>query len=373
MRHLVGGKFGVPGGFQRQALGLGVPGFMGFFGKLERRMAPAQRLARELDLLGAQRLAMGLGGVGAVRRALADVGLADDQRRFVGAVFGVGNRAVHCVGIVAVDRADHVPAIGGKTHRGVVDEPGADLAVDGDAVVVIQRDQLVELPGAGQRAGFVADAFHQAAVAHEDVGMVVDDAVAGLVELRGHQFFRQRHADRVADALAQRTGGGFNAGGVAELGVARGFAVQLAEVFQFLDRQVVASQVQQRIDQHGAVAVGQHEAVAVEPAGIVRAVLEVPAPQRDRHVGHAHGRAGVAGVGLLHGVHGQGADGVGHEGGGGVSHLRGVQVGEEAWGSSRVRQAWENAGKHGKTPDFTGCTPPEPPARRCTQGAPGPL
>jgi len=59
---------------------------------------------------------------------------------------------------VAVDAADDVPAIGLETLGRVVDEPGRDLAVDGDAVVVVQRDQLVELPGAGQGAGLVADA-----------------------------------------------------------------------------------------------------------------------------------------------------------------------------------------------------------------------
>ena len=41
-------------------------------------------------------------------------------------------------------------------------------------------------------------------------------------------------------------------------------------------------------------------------------VLQVIAPQRDGHVSHAHGRAGVTGVGLLNSVHCEGADGVGH-------------------------------------------------------------
>src|SRR5690606_30397439 len=39
---------------------------------------------------------------------------------------------------------------------------------------------------------------------------------------------------------------------------------------------------------------------------------EVASPQAHGHVGHAHGGAGVAGVGLLNGVHGQCADRIGH-------------------------------------------------------------
>ena len=97
-------------------------------------------------------------------------------------------------------------------------------------------------------------------------------------------------------------------------GMARRLAVQLAEVAQLAERQVVAGQVQQRVEQHRAVAVRQHEAVAVGPVRIGRVVAQVPAPQRDGDVGHAHRRAGMAGVGLLHGVHRQRADRVGHQG-----------------------------------------------------------
>ena len=61
------------------------------------------------------------------------------------------------------------------------------------------------------------------------------------------------------------------------------------------------------------MAVGEHEAVAVGPARIGRVVAQVPAPERDRDLGHAHGRAGMAGVGLLHRVHRERADRVGHQ------------------------------------------------------------
>jgi hypothetical protein len=67
----------------------------------------------------------------------------------------------------------------------------------------------------------VGNAFHHAAIAQEHVGVVVDDVVAGTVELRAQHFFGQRetHGWR---ALAQRAGGGFDARGVAEFRVTRG-------------------------------------------------------------------------------------------------------------------------------------------------------
>ena len=56
---------------------------------------------------------------------------------------------------------------------------------------------LFSFHAAGQRAGLVADAFHQAAVAEEHVGVVVDDGVAGAVELLRQQLLGQRHADGI--------------------------------------------------------------------------------------------------------------------------------------------------------------------------------
>ena len=88
--------------------------------------------------------------------------------------------------------------------------------------------------------------------------------------------------------------------------------MQLAEVLQLNHGQLVAGEVQQRINQHGAVAVGEHKAVAVDPVRIAGAVLQMSAPQRHGDIGHAHRRAGVTGVGGLNRVHGQGADGIGH-------------------------------------------------------------
>jgi hypothetical protein len=90
--------------------------------------------------------------------------------------------------------------------------------------------------------------------------------------------------------------------------------VQLAELLQVLDRQVVAGQVQQGVDQHRAMAVGQHEAVAIGPLRVARVVAQMFGPQGFGDFRHAHRGAGMAGIGLLHPIHGKRADGVGKRG-----------------------------------------------------------
>ena len=307
----VGGERGVPLRLERGTLGAGVPGGVDLGRDVEGRVVPADMGARGLDLGGAERGAVHVVAVLLVGRAGADDGLAADQRGLGGVGLGLLDGGFDGDRVVTLHVADHLPAVGFEPFRRVVGEPALHMAVDRDVVVVVEGDQLAQAPGAGERAGFVRDAFHQAAVAEEDIGVVVDDVVAGTVELGGEDLLGQRHADGVGDALAERAGGGLDAGGVAVFGVAGGLAVELAEALELLDRQVVAGEVEERVDQHGAVAVRQHEAVAVGPLGVGRVVLEVVAPEDFGDLGHAHGCARVAGVGLLHRVHREGADGAG--------------------------------------------------------------
>ena len=71
-----------------------------------------------------------------------------------------------------------------------------------------------------------------------------------------------------------------------------------------------AGKMQHRVKHHGGVAVGQHEAVAIWPDRIVGIEAKEALPQREDHRRKRHRRAGVTGIGLLHGIHRQGADGV---------------------------------------------------------------
>jgi hypothetical protein len=63
---------------------------------------------------------------------------------------------------------------------------------------------------AGERRGLGGDALHQVAVGHDAVDPVVDDVVAGAVELGGEPLGGQRHADAVGEALPERAGGGLD-------------------------------------------------------------------------------------------------------------------------------------------------------------------
>ncbi|EXI65398.1 MAG: hypothetical protein AW08_03195 [Candidatus Accumulibacter adjunctus] len=149
------------------------------------------------------------------------------------------------------------------------------------------------------------DAFHQAAITDEGVGMVIDDRMSGPVEALRQQPFGEGHADRVGQTLPERSGGGFDAGRHAELGVPGCLRMQLPEALQVGNRQIVARQMQQGVEQHRSVTVGDDEPVPVRPARIGRIVLEVASPQHLGDVGHAQRHPGVTGVRHLDGIDGE--------------------------------------------------------------------
>ncbi len=112
-----------------------------------------------------------------------------------------------------------------------VNQP-SHITVDRDAVVVVEADELAELERAGKRADFVRYAFHQATVAEEHVGVVVDDLVSGPVERSRQQLFRQRHADGIGNTLAEGAGRRLDAEVPVDFRVTRRVRAELPEVWQ---------------------------------------------------------------------------------------------------------------------------------------------
>ena len=138
--------------------------------------------------------------------------------------------------IVAVD-GDRVPVLRQEIRLGVFALGDLGHGVERHVVGVVDEDEVVEAVVAGEGDGFLGHAFLQA-------------AVAGKRERRGGRKSCARRccsarrrilpesaiADGVADALAERAGGGFDARGFMELRMAGRDRVELAEVFHIIAR-----------------------------------------------------------------------------------------------------------------------------------------
>ena len=104
-----------------------------------------------------------------------------------------------------------MPAICLEALRRVVREPALDAAVDRDAVVIVEDDELSEPQGASQRASLVRHSFHEATVTHEDIRVVGDDLESGAVELLSASSFSAiAIPTALPDTLPEGTRGGLN-------------------------------------------------------------------------------------------------------------------------------------------------------------------
>ncbi len=216
----------------------------------------------------------------------------------------LGDGGIDRIEIVPVLDRERVPAERRVAGHPVLGEGELCVAVDRDVVVVVEKDQVVELEMPGQRRRLTRDALHQIAVRDEGE----HPEAGGLAEAGREVLAGDRHADRVPGALPERPGGHLDARRVAVLGMPRREAAPLPEALELVERQVVARQVKQRVEQHAAMPSREHEPVAPRPRRVGRVVTQVPRPEDVRHRSGAHREAGMARLGLLDGVHRQGAE-----------------------------------------------------------------
>ena len=62
----------------------------------------------------------------------------------------MSDRLINGVDVVSVDRTNHIPAIGLESAAGVIAEPAAYITVNRNTIVIVKRDELIELPDARQ-------------------------------------------------------------------------------------------------------------------------------------------------------------------------------------------------------------------------------
>ncbi len=287
-----------------------------------RILRPAVGALGKAHFLFAERVAVGRGRVLLVRRAVADDAVDNDEGR---TVFGAA-KGLQCVDdprpVVRVADPQDIPAIPFESALHVLAESEIGVAFDGDRVAVVDPAQIRQPKMSGQRGGFACHPFHEVTVAADHIDVVIEQNEIRPVVARRKPTRCDRHPDAVSAALPERTGRGLDAGGEAVFGMSGRDAVDRAELLDVIeaDRRFVGDasalqtahprQMQQRIKQHRGMPGREHEAVAVGPKRIGGVVAQELLPQRVDDRGKRHRRSGMTGIRLLHGVDGQGANGI---------------------------------------------------------------
>lgn len=97
-------------------------------------------------------------------------------------------------------------------------------------VVIIYADEVAQLQVAGRARSFTCDTFHGTPISEDAVSVIVEQIKAGLVEHCTGMCLSYSEPDRVGEALAQRSGGDFNAWSVTGFWMTWGDAIDMLEV-----------------------------------------------------------------------------------------------------------------------------------------------
>src|SRR5262249_52377370 len=93
--------------------------------------------------------------------------------------------------------------------------------IERDRVVIVNQNQIIETEMAGESARFRGKAFLHATVTCQTNHMLVENSVFGSIEPGRRHFARDRDADCVANALAERTSSAFDARCIAKFWMPR--------------------------------------------------------------------------------------------------------------------------------------------------------
>ena len=135
---------------------------------------------------------------------------------------GIDRRAVHPIHLL------DVPAIRLKTLVLVLGEGQIGVAVDRDAVVIVEIDELAQTQMTGQTGRLLGDAFHQVAITDNRIDVVRYHVEPGAVVVGCQPLLGDGHAHAVGKALPQRPGRRLDTGRMPVFRVAGGLAPQTA-------------------------------------------------------------------------------------------------------------------------------------------------
>ena len=162
----------------------------------------AELLLELLDVVGLERRAVDAVG-SLLGGAETDDSAQLDQGGLVFGLLGFLESTLDAIKVVvAVIDDEDLPAIRLVPLDDILGEGLVGVTVDGDVVVVIDGDQVAELEVASQRGSLARDTLHQAAIAEEAVGVIVDEVETRLVEDSGGVGLAHGKTNSIRDTLA---------------------------------------------------------------------------------------------------------------------------------------------------------------------------
>src|SRR5262249_40379881 len=147
--------------------------------------------------------------------AVSNVAINNNERWPVVGVEKSAQSAGQHFQIIGVAHASHIPSVAEEAGGYILSKSQSRVTFYGDVVVIVDPAKIGELKMTGERGGFARDTFHHVAIAAQRVDVVVEQFVAGLIEVRRQPALGDCHADTSRNSLSERASGGLDTGGPA--------------------------------------------------------------------------------------------------------------------------------------------------------------
>ncbi len=170
--------------------------------------------------------------------------------------------------IVAVLHPYRVPPVAIEAGAAIFRERDVGTGRQRHVIVIVQANQFAEFQMSGQRGSLRSDAFHQVAITEHCISVMIDQSMSRSVVARSELGFCDGHADGIGHPLSQRPGCDLNARRVSAFRMPGRLAAPLAELPNVIERERVAGQIQQAVEQRRSVPCREHEAITIDPIRI---------------------------------------------------------------------------------------------------------
>src|SRR5438445_86153 len=154
-----------------------------------------------------------------------------------------------------------MPAVSFKTLWYIFRESERGKTFNRYVIVVVEINQFAELQMSGKRRGFRRHTFHQIAVRHDCIGVMIDQRKIFLIESGSEVRRAHRHSHPVGKTLTQWPRRNLNSRRQAIFRMPWGLRSPLTKVLDLIQRKIVASQIQQRVKQHAAMTSRKQKAI----------------------------------------------------------------------------------------------------------------
>mmetsp|Transcript_6851 Transcript_6851/g.13635 ORF Transcript_6851/g.13635 Transcript_6851/m.13635 type:complete len:272 (-) Transcript_6851:81-896(-) len=212
--------------------------------------------------------------------------------------------------MVSISHMLNVPSHCFITGSNILGERDVGMAINGNAVVIVQSNQLSESPMPGKGSSFGRNTFHVATISHDDICVVINQVHSRLVVASCQVLLSNCKSNCISNSLSQWPSCDFDSLGQEILWMSWGLRSPLTELLQVLNSHVVSHQVKERVVKHRSVSSGQNKAITTQPGYVFWIGCHEILEEDIGHGSTPHRKSRMSRVSLVHTINRKETNGI---------------------------------------------------------------